>query len=154
MTSNSDKIRFTIVMFLSVSYCQLIEQAALVKFIFYLSFQNLENLILNILKEKLHISCLVSIYNSTVQTAAISKTMIKFWSKFHIQILWYCFTKDNRFPLSPSNSLPGRQVNPSSSAPRHIQSSLSMYLFLDFELQWSDEGAGQESFQKLFFVTK
>ena len=28
--------------------------------------------------------------------------MIKFWSKFHFQILWYSFTWDNRFLLTPS----------------------------------------------------
>ena len=28
--------------------------------------------------------------------------MIKFWSKFHFQILWYSFTWDNRFLVTPS----------------------------------------------------
>ena len=31
--------------------------------------------------------------------------VIKFWSKFQIQILWYSFTRDNRFVLTPSQSL-------------------------------------------------
>ena len=39
---------------------ELIQQAAQMNFMLYLNFQNFENLMLNILKEKLHISCLVS----------------------------------------------------------------------------------------------
>ena len=31
----------------------------------------------------------------------ISKAIIKFWSKFQIQILWYSFTRDHSFPLTP-----------------------------------------------------
>ena len=73
-------------------------------------FQNLENLIL---KEKLHISCLVSLYNSTVQTATISEAAIKFWSKFHIQFLWFSFIRDNRFLLTPSSlSQENRKILP------------------------------------------
>ena len=56
-------------------------------------FENLENLILNILKEKL-------------QLATISKAMFKFWSIFHIQNLWDSFTKDNSFLQILSQSLP------------------------------------------------
>ena len=41
--------------------------------------------------------------------------MIKFWCKFHIQIIWYRFTRDNRFLLTPSQSVPGKQEYPSSS---------------------------------------
>ena len=37
-----------------------------------------------------------------MQTATISKAMIKFWSNFHFQILWYSFTWDNRFLLTAS----------------------------------------------------
>ena len=37
-----------------------------------------------------------------MQTATISKAMIKFWSKFHFKILWYSFTWDNRYLLTPS----------------------------------------------------
>ena len=55
-------------------------------------FQNLEKRTLKVLKEKLHISCLVNLKNCTVQTVTISKTVIKFSSDFHIQILWYSFT--------------------------------------------------------------
>ena len=69
-----------------------------------------------------------------VQTVTISKAMIKFWSKFHIQILWYNFTKDNSFLLTPSQSLPGKQESPSSSVSRHINNSVSVYVFLDSEL--------------------
>ena len=54
--------------------------------------------------------------------------------KFHIQILWYSFTRDNRFLLTSSQSLPEKQENPSTTASRHINTSLSMYLFLDSEL--------------------
>ena len=55
--------------------------------------------------------------------------MIKIWSKFHIQILWYSFTRDNSFILTPSSYLPGKQENPSSSA-----SSQNVYLFLNSEV--------------------
>ena len=60
--------------------------------------------------------------------------MIKFWSKFHIQILWYSFIGENRFLLTPSQSLPGKQENPSSSASRHATNSLSLYFLLSSEL--------------------
>ena len=56
-------------------------------------FENLENLILNILKEKL-------------QSATISKAMFKFLSIFHTQNLWDSFTKDNSFLQTLSQSLP------------------------------------------------
>ena len=72
--------------------------------------------------------------NSTVQTAATSVAMIKFWSKFNIQILCYSFTWDNRFLLTPFQSFPGKQENPSSSASKHINHILSLYPFLDSEL--------------------
>ena len=87
-------------------------------------FQNLENIILNILtrKKKKHIPCLVSFYNSTVKTA-----MINFWSKFHIQIVSCSFARDNRFLLTPSQSLPGKQKNPFSSACRHINNSFKKF---------------------------
>ena len=97
-------------------------------------FQNLENLILNILKEKLHTSRLLSFWNSTMQTAMISKAIIKFWSKFHIQMLWYSFIRHKKFLQTPSQYLPGKQENLSSSASRHINNSLSVYFFLDSEL--------------------
>ena len=64
--------------FLLLFLFELIQQAAPVNFMFIKHFQNLENLILNILKEKLHLSCLVSFWNSTVQTVMISKAMIQF----------------------------------------------------------------------------
>ena len=53
--------------------------------------------------------------------------MIKFWSKFHIQILMYSFTRENRFPLIPSQYLPVKQENSSSSFSRHVNNSLSVY---------------------------
>ena len=89
---------------------------------------------MNILKEKLHISCLVSFYKSTVQTVTVSKAMINFCSEFYIQILWCSFTRGSRFPLILSQSFPGKQENPSFNACRHTNSSLSVYLFLNSEL--------------------
>ena len=50
--------------------------------------------------------------------------MIKFWSKFHNQILWYSFTRQNRFLITPSKSLPG----PSFSTSRHVSNNLSVIL--------------------------
>ena len=35
--------------------------------------------------------------------------MIKFWSKFHIEIFRYSFTRDKKFLLTPSHFLPGKQ---------------------------------------------
>ena len=66
----------------------------------------------------------------SVLTAIISKAMIKFLSKFHVQIHWYRFTRDNRFLLNPSQST----RNSSSSAFRHINNSLSVCLLPDSEL--------------------
>ena len=60
--------------------------------------------------------------------------MINFCSKFHIQILWCSFNRDSRFPLIPSQSLPGKQENPSFSTSRHNNNSLSVYRFLNSEL--------------------
>ena len=34
------------------------------------------------------------------------------WSKFHFQILWYSFTEDNRFLLTPSLIFPGKILPP------------------------------------------
>ena len=62
-------------------------------------------------------------------TATISKAFIKFWSKFHIQILWYNLTRDNSFLLTPSQSLSGKQEKSSPSTSRHPNNSLSVYLF-------------------------
>ena len=69
-----------------------------------------------------------------MQTATISKSIIRFWSKFHIQILGYSFTRENRFLLNPSESLQGKQENPCPSTSRHVNNSLSKYFFLDSEL--------------------
>ena len=106
--------------------CFLVSTGCYSKFhVVFKHFQNLQNLILNILMERLHISC---------QTARISKAMIKFWSKFHIQILYYSFTTDDRFLLTSSQSLQVKQELPSSSDSRNISNSLSVYFFLDPEL--------------------
>ena len=69
-----------------------------------------------------------------MQRATISKCIIRFWSKFHIQILGYSFTKENRFLLTLSQSLQGKQENPCFSASRHVNNSLSVYFFLYSEL--------------------
>ena len=104
---------------------------------------------------KNYVSCLVSFENNTVQTVRISKIMIQFWSKFHIQIPWYGFTRDNRFLLTFSKSLPGKQKNPSSSTSRHISNRLSMYLFLDSELNSKVMKVQvKRAFINYFFVTK
>ena len=108
---------------------ELIQQSALVNFLFYLNIFKILKLSFSTFLEELHISCLVSFYNSTMQTATTSKAMIKFWSKFQIQILLYSFSRDNRFLITHSHSLPGKQENPFSSASRHINNSLSKYLF-------------------------
>ena len=90
-----------------------------------------------------------------MQTATISKTIIKFWSKFHVQTLRCSFTRDNRFLLTPSQSLPGKQEKTSSSASRHISNSLSVYLFLDSELNnWGMKVQVKRAFKSYFFVTK
>ena len=81
----------------------LIQQAALMNFMLYLSIFWISKIfMLNISKEKLHISCLLCFQNRTVLTATISNAIIKFWSKLHFQILWYSFNWDNRFLLTPS----------------------------------------------------
>ena len=54
--------------------------------------------------------------------------------KLHIKILWYSFSRNSRFLLTPSQFHPGKQESSSSCASRHINNSLSMYLFLDSEL--------------------
>ena len=69
-----------------------------------------------------------------MQTATISKFIIRFWSKFHIYILGYSFTRENRFLLNSSQSLQGKQENPCPSASRHVNNSLSKYFFLDSEI--------------------
>ena len=66
--------------------------------------------------------------------------IIKFWSKFHIQILCHGFTRDNKFLLTPSQPLPGKQENPSSSASRHVKNCLKVYFFLDYELSNGSNG--------------
>ena len=69
-----------------------------------------------------------------MQIATISKSIIRFWVKFHIQILGYSFTRNSRFLLTPSRSFQGKQENPYSSASRHVSNSLRKYFFLDSEL--------------------
>ena len=72
--------------------------------------------------------------------------MIKIWSKFHIQILWYSFTRDNSFILTPSSYLPGKQENPSSSA-----SSQNVYLFLNSEVINGEIAYRSRELLKAFF---
>ena len=87
MTNNSDKIVISWAWCLG---CSGQFRAA------FKHFQNLESHILNILKETLHLSYLVGSFRITVQTATISKAMIKFWCKFLIQIHWYSFSADQK----------------------------------------------------------
>ena len=75
-----------------------IQQAAVVKFHVDLEhFKDLKNLILNILKEKLIVSCLVdscylkiveSFLKSAVQAAMINKDTIKFQIKIFLKFYW------------------------------------------------------------------
>ena len=89
-------------------------------------FENLENLILNILKQKLRIPWFVSFFSwkrckgFTVQMATICKAMFKFWSIFRIKNLWYSFTRDNSVLQTSFQSLPGKQKNPYPSTSRKI----------------------------------
>ena len=80
-----------------------------------------------------------------MQTATISKAMFNFLSKFHIQILWYSFTRKNRFVPTPFQSLQVKQENPSSCVSRHVNSSL-LNFSLDSELINTEV--------EVFFVTK
>ena len=57
-----------------------------------------------------------------MKPVTISKSMIKFWSKFHIQMLWYSFTWDSRFLQTPS-LISTRKILP--PAPLDIKNSLS-----------------------------
>ena len=83
MTSNSGKMRISWV------WCFVSGEFRVV----FKHFQNLENLLLNILKEKIGYLlrvCLVrSVFLCTVQTVTIGKAMIKFQYEVHIQIHWY-----------------------------------------------------------------
>ena len=85
----------------------------------------------------------------------ISEALIKFWSKFQIQILWYSFTRDDIFLLTLFQS-PSWKIFPERS--RHMNNSLGVYLFLNSELkqrqikniQYSkNESTGQERSYKV-----
>ena len=54
--------------------------------------------------------------------------MIKFWSKFHIQIFWYNFTRDNRFLLT-ARSLSQENMKKLPPAPLDIVTSALVYIF-------------------------
>ena len=62
--------------------------------------------------------------------------MFKFWFTFHIQNLWYSFTRENNFLQTPYQSVPRKQgqEKPPPSFSRHISNSFNVYLFLDSEL--------------------
>ena len=62
----------------------------------------------------------------------ISEALIKFWSKFQIQILWYSFTRDDILLLTLFQS-PSWKIFPERS--RHMNNSLGVYLFLNSELK-------------------
>ena len=81
MTSNRNKIRISR-MWCFCHCCFLLNSSGYSGefHVVFKHFQNLENFILNISKEKIHrLSCLVSFYNSIVQTVTISKAIIKFF---------------------------------------------------------------------------
>ena len=59
--------------------------------------------------------------------------MLKFWSIFHSQNLWYNFSRDSSFLQTPFQSLPGKWQNPSASVFRH-NNMLNVYIFVYFEL--------------------
>ena len=44
------------------------------------------------------------------------------------------FNRGNRFLLTPSQSFPGKQENPSSSLSRQVNNNLSVYFFLDSKI--------------------
>ena len=90
-----------------------------------------------------------------MQTATISISIIRFSSKFHIQILGYSFTRENRFLLTPSQPLQGKQEKPSSSVCGHVNNSLSVYFLLDSEL--NNEGMKvqvKKAFKSYFLSTR
>ena len=112
MTGNNEKISISWVWCFSslLLVFELIQQASLVNFMLYLNISK----ILKILfwrKYCTYVSCLVSFHNSTVQTATISKSMIKFWPEFHIfnpliqlynsKTFWYLLYP---VPVSPSKT--------------------------------------------------
>ena len=103
---------------------------------------------MNLLPCKLRIAVIVP-WNSTVLTA-----MIKFWSKFYIRILGYSFTRDNRFLLTPSQSLPGKQES-LSPAPLDTSTTALVCIFSSI-LNSIMEGSKFRSREllRLFFITK
>ena len=118
------------VVFLSPLFIfELIQQAALVNFMLYIN-------VFKILKLPFstfwgfHISFRASFYNSTVQTATISKAMIKFWSKFHIQILSYSFSRHNRFLIIHSQFSRKSTVFRNNYPQYAKLKSLSLHFFL------------------------
>ena len=81
--------------------------------------------------------------------------MIKCWSRFHIQILWYSFTLDNRFLVTLSLSVPEEQENTFSSASRHISNSLNVYLFRNSDLNYGEMKVQvKRAFKSFFFLPK
>ena len=107
MTNNSDKIRISCVVFLSLLLIfEFTQQAALVNFMFYLDIFKILKILFrtfrrkNLLPRKLKIA-------QCKQPQLVKPSLIK----LHIQILWNSFTTDNRFLLTPSQSLPWKQEN-------------------------------------------
>ena len=68
-----------------------------------------------------------------MQTATICKTMIKFWYKFHIQIHWYGFTRDNSFLQTPTSLYQENRKTHPPIVPKH-NNSFGVYFSLDSEL--------------------
>ena len=128
---NNHNDTMAVVLLSPLLWFELNQRDALVNFMLFL-------ITLNILKRKLSIACLVGsffykivqrFWKSTVEQAWLVKPGLN-WSKFQIQIFFYCFTKDYHiFSYSP---VP--QENPLTSASRYINNSVIVYLFLNSEL--------------------
>ena len=75
--------------------------------------------------------------------------MIKFWSKFLITILWYNFTRDNRFLVTPSHE------NKETLPPVPLNRSRPFFFPLDSELSNGKMKVQvKRTFKGYFFVTK
>ena len=88
-----------------------------------------------------------------MQTAKISKAIIKFWSKFHFPILWYIFTWDNKHNLFllATSLFSHRKILP--PAPLDTSTAALVCIFSPI-LNSMMKGWKYRSFWKLFLSTK
>ena len=88
-----------------------------------------------------------------MQTAKISKAIIKFWSKFHFPILWYIFTWDNKHNLFllATSLFSHRKILP--PAPLDTSTAALVCIFSPI-LNSVMKGWKYSSFWKLFLSTK